>query len=44
MGCVASQADPVGPAGEAVIGTGLAERGSCIEEVGRDAGRADREG
>ena len=41
---VAGQADSVGPAGEAVVGAGLAEGGGRVKEVGRDAGRTDREG
>ena len=44
IGRVAGEADPVGPAGEAIIGAGLAEGRGRVQEVGRDAGRANREG
>ena len=44
MGCVASQAYPVRSTCKAVVGAGLAEGRGRVEEVGRNAGRADREG
>ena len=41
MGCVASQAYPVRSTCKAVVGAGLAEGRGRVEEVGRNAGRAD---
>ena len=44
VGGVAGQTDSIRPASEAVVGAGLAEGRGRVEEVGRNAGRADREG